>query len=119
MVQGVMVSIQNAEYYRSNHAEVGILRGGNGGLASKTADGFPAISLWLELLENDAVGSVPSRLLLRLLSSFVAMDLSASEAGEAGSGRSATGCGVSGRVRIMLEVVRGGRGGGIGRDGGG
>lgn len=114
-----MVSIQNAEYYRTNHAEVGILRGGNGGLVSETVDSFPAISPWLEPLGNDAVGSVPSRLLLRLLSSFVAMDLSASEAGEAGNGRSATDCGVSGRVGIMLEVVRGGRGGGIGRDDGG
>ena len=52
-----------------------------------------------------------------MLSSFVAMILSASEAGEAGAARSTVDCGVSGRVPNVFE--RGGSGGGIGRACGG
>jgi hypothetical protein len=76
------------------------------------------MSSWLELLDKDAMGSAPSRLPLRLFSSFVAMDLSASEAGEAGCARSTVG-GVSGRALVVPEVFeRGGSGGGMGRAGG-
>src|ERR1700735_3490633 len=47
------------------------------------------------------------------------MDLSASEAGEAGGARSVVDCGVSGRVRVVLTFERGGSGGGVGRGSGG